>query len=1009
MTLRKKTLLIISATLLGLMGLLYASSRTIVLGSFVTLENDTVERDVRRSQSALDREQDTLIAAASQLAYSSDPASIDTRLSIPVFAANRLNMLALVDATGNAIYATGFDLQAQAKIPFPSEELGPVLRSVVESGNSSGIVMLPRGPLMVAVLPIQPTSGLAQGMILVGRFLDHAEILRIADEFDLLLNLYSLNDPDLPGDYRRASKDLSRLDDITIHPLSVRSVAGYRLISDLNGKPALILRVELPRTVYEQGQTSIWYFLLATIGAGLVFGIMMLILLEQAVLSRLSRLSASVEDVGLSSNLSSRVLDAGDDELSRLGKAVNRMLEALERSQNTLLGSEQRLRTVISNAPVILYALDSQGRFNFLEGRGLGGISPRDYMGRPLAELFGKSPPHTQVTHSTSDGALVVVTEANGLLFEMRQIPLMAPNGMITGTIGIATDITERSRAEAAEHEQHVMAEALRETAAALTSTLNLNEVLDRILSSVGRVMPHEAANIMLLEGDEAAVVRSRGYSERGLDLWINSLRFVASDVPVFRRMIQTAQSVVLPDTRLSTGWLAYPETGWVRSSISAPICLDGQVIGVLNLDSASSGFFSQEHMERLHVFADQAAVAIRNAQLFEAERYERLLAQTLQKTAETLAASSKLEDKLKVIAEQLEHVIHCDRAVILLEEGDGLDIFAENAQIFEAVQAGQPIILHEQEINGANLPGCDENTRAWIGMPLVAHDSIIGFLSVANSRAYTRREIDVIGAFAQQATLAVENARILSELETSLANLREAQSHLVRTARLSAAGEIAAGVAHQINNPLTTVIAESHLMLQDLDSGDPNRESLEAVLEAAQRAGTVVRRMLDLTRTHAYAMQPVDINYSLQSSLALIRAQIVPHVAQLDVNLAEPLPLVIASEQHLEDVWINLLINARDALRSRKDGVIRVTSRLSEDGDTVRVAVEDNGAGMSAEQASRIFEPFFTTKEYGTGLGLSICQDVITHHGGSISVESVEGQGTTFVVILPIESEGAV
>ncbi|HEX3053529.1 MAG TPA: ATP-binding protein, partial [Aggregatilineaceae bacterium] len=288
-------------------------------------------------------------------------------------------------------------------------------------------------------------------------------------------------------------------------------------------------------------------------------------------------------------------------------------------------------------------------------------------------------------------------------------------------------------------------------------------------------------------------------------------------------------------------------------------------------------------------------------------------------------------------------------------------------------------------------------------------HETIIGLLSVASAQHYTQREINVVAAFAQQAALAVENTRILSELETSLTNLREAQSQLVRTARLSAAGEIAAGVAHQINNPLTTVIAESHLMLQDIEADDPNRESLEAVLEAAQRAGTVVRRMLDLTRTHAYTMQPVDINTSLENSLALIRAQIVPHVARLEVDLAEHLPPVKASDQHLEDVWINLLINARDALRGRKDGMIRVSSRLSEDKQTICVTVEDNGAGMSAEQASRIFEPFFTTKEYGTGLGLSICQDVITHHGGTIRVESTEGWGTTFMVILPVNREGVV
>jgi signal transduction histidine kinase len=613
--------------------------------------------------------------------------------------------------------------------------------------------------------------------------------------------------------------------------------------------------------------------------------------------------------------------------------------------------------------------------------------------------------------------------EIAGLAFEIRHLPIISRNRII-GVIGVATDITERKRAEAAEHEQHMMAEALRDTAAALTSTLKLDEVLDRILTNLGRVVPHDTANIMLLEDGIASVARSQGYSGRGLDVWINMLRLPLAKSPELARMVAANQTLALS----WEGWLDAPEMAWVQSCASAPICLDGRVIGLLNLDSSTPNFFTHEEIERLRVFAAQAALAIRNAQIYEAERHERLLAQTLQKTAEALATSINLEGTLNQIVEQLGLVVRYDRVAIMLVEGDYLHVagargfpdidtmqqnlyhYSDIPQLQQAMTAGVPVVLNDIETNSEwmQLPGFQLETRSWIGMPLIAREVVIGFLSAASnqSNAYTRRDAEAVAAFAQQAALAVENARILHEFETSLEHLREAQFQLVRAARLSAAGEIAAGVAHQINNPLTTIFVESHLMLQDLAPEDPMVESAEAIQDAARRAGAAVRRMLDLTRSHAYQMTDLDINHSLQSSLSLIRAQLAPHITRLTVELAPGLPSIEASAEHLEDVWINLLLNARDAVKDQKDGMIRVTSRLHEAGNAIVVTIGDNGPGIPADFVGRVFEPFFTTKADGTGLGLSICHDVVTRHGGAIQVDSGPDRGTMFTIILPIVSD---
>ena len=197
-------------------------------------------------------------------------------------------------------------------------------------------------------------------------------------------------------------------------------------------------------------------------------------------------------------------------------------------------------------------------------------------------------------------------------------------------------------------------------------------------------------------------------------------------------------------------------------------------------------------------------------------------------------------------------------------------------------------------------------------------------------------------------------------------------------------------------------MIAEVHLLGLDISTDDPQRESVDAIRQAAERAGSVVQRLLDLTRVHDYVMEPLDVNQSLQNSIALIRAQIEPHITHLDVRLDDRLPLVNASRQHLEDVWLNLLLNARDALSTAENGMIRVSSAYDAATRLIRVTVQDNGPGIPPDQLKNIFEPFFTTKDYGTGLGLAICRDVVIRHSGQISVDSVQGQGTTFTITLP-------
>jgi len=192
------------------------------------------------------------------------------------------------------------------------------------------------------------------------------------------------------------------------------------------------------------------------------------------------------------------------------------------------------------------------------------------------------------------------------------------PGGGVNRVVIITEDITERKQMEQRETENRALAEALRDTAAALNSTLKLEEVLERILINVGRVVPHNAVNIMLLKDGIANITRIQGYKELGVEAALKSMQLPLADMTFLRRMAENGLPVIVADTSAEPEWVAIPETSWIRSYAGAPIRIKDEPVGFLNLDSAQKGFYTAAHAERLRAFADQAAIAIENARLYE-------------------------------------------------------------------------------------------------------------------------------------------------------------------------------------------------------------------------------------------------------------------------------------------------------------------------------------------------------------------------------------------------------
>jgi len=236
---------------------------------------------------------------------------------------------------------------------------------------------------------------------------------------------------------------------------------------------------------------------------------------------------------------------------------------------------------------------------------------------------------------------------------------------------------------------------------------------------------------------------------------------------------------------------------------------------------------------------------------------------------------------------------------------------------------------------------------------------------------------------------------------------MKKINSQLFRSEKLASLGKLAAGVAHEINNPLTGILTNSSLLLEDLPADDPRREDVEVMVHETIRCREIVKRLLDFARQTKPQKRLADINALIENIILLVRNQASFRNILIEKKLDE-IPEVLVDPDQIQQVFVNIILNAAEAMT--KGGVLTVTSGTSSSGEYLVIKIADTGPGISEEVRERIFDPFYTTKEHGTGLGLSISYGIVEQHGGTIGVESSLGKGSTFVIQLPVltnESNG--
>jgi len=571
--------------------------------------------------------------------------------------------------------------------------------------------------------------------------------------------------------------------------------------------------------------------------------------------------------------------------------------------------------------------------------------------------------------------------------------------------------------------------------------SLDERQTVSDALSIVCQALGTEAGMAYLLDADKNALFRCATW---GLEDTDPADLALAARIPLGRGL---AGRSVLSKAPIVAGVNDYSDPVWrkvllrkgVRTIMATPLTSRDTVQGAVCLLTRHDRPATKKDLSLLASIGGQLGVAVENARLFnQAQRRSQEL-EAINTVMQGLTQTLVLDDVLYRIHGQVTRLMKADVFFVglLNDEGDHvypklaidkgehqepppLPLTGGNSLIAYVVASGESLLFYDLRAQKQSLPApglvIGEEPRSWLGVPMILEDHIIGAMSVQSYSpdCFTEADRRVLSVIAQQTAAAISQARLFEQLQARMQDLQAAQARLMQSEKMAALGELVSGVAHELNNPLTAVIGYAQLLrLRDLD--DDTKHDLQRIYEAAQRSSQIATDLLTFARSYEPERSAVDINAALEQTLSLRAYEMRVHNIVLATELWQGLPLTVGDPHRLKQVFLNLIINAEQAMgEADGGGVLTVRSLMPADRPgIIHLEFEDSGPGINPEVMGRIFDPFFTTKEVGqgTGLGLSICYGIIAEHGGTIWAENLicgdgqDRQGAKFIIELPIVS----
>ena len=526
--------------------------------------------------------------------------------------------------------------------------------------------------------------------------------------------------------------------------------------------------------------------------------------------------------------------------------------------------------------------------------------------------------------------------------------------------------------------------EAIADIARAISGSLRLTDVMQLSLRHAMALLHARGATLALLREQQIVVVAALGAGEC----------LVGAPLPIEGSLsgqsVRERRAIICNDTRIAEAYGPTRIAAGIERLVIAPLFSSIGPIGVLSVINRDIAF-GEDDAVVLQRLADQVAVAVANAGLYEEAQ---AAAEQYRKASED---ERRARHKAAVSEARYTRLIESASDAIVTLDRDGR-LTSLNPALERACGRTRDALLHT-----AFAELIDPRDRAEV------------VAAIADTFRGERRHVDLrypavngeLRRCSLTLTPVVEDDQIDGVLGVvrDVTDERRLTEQLIQQEKLAAIGQLVSGVAHELNNPLASVLAFGQLLLMAPESAPADRAKLEAITQEARRAAKIVSNLLTFARQHQPERTVTDLNRVLQDTLELRQYALRVAGVEVEVKLDSALPPTWADPFQLQQVVLNLIVNAEHALATRdRDRRLRVISAQTKSGATLILRVADNGSGISPEILPRIFNPFFTTKPVGegTGLGLSISDGIIREHGGRITVDSRVGQGTTFTIELP-------
>lgn len=604
------------------------------------------------------------------------------------------------------------------------------------------------------------------------------------------------------------------------------------------------------------------------------------------------------------------------------------------------------------------------------------------------------------------------------------------------------------------------LAETMNDVGLALTSTLELPQVLDLVLDRLAQIVPYDRGSVMLLNGDEMEIAAARGFPEQGRLLQTRIP--LGDDNDIFRQIYLTQRPISIPDVLQRPDFRYVEGQPPARSWLGVPLIHQNAAVGMLSLARENPLPYSDDETMLANAFAVQAAIGLQNARLYDdmKQAYDhtvlelkgalasteeaRRLAETMNDVGLALTGTLELSQVLDLVLDRLAQIVPYDRGSVMMLRGDEMEIVAargfpeqsrprqirislvgDDNDIFRQIYLTQrPLSIPDvsqrpdfQHVQGLPL------ARSWLGVPLIHKNSAIGMLSLARESPlpYRDDEIMLANAFAGQAAIGIRNARLYEDMKRAYAQLE----------RMDRTKSDFIGVAsHELRTPLTSLRGSSQILLNDpaIQENPLHQELISTIYSGAVRLHEIVDSMLDMIKIDSRALQlypkPLSVSALIQTVCNGFARSVAARNLTLTVEDMQGLPEIEADLDALRKVFGHLVVNA---IKYTPDsGTITISGRAVASGEKdlpegIEVVVSDTGIGIAPESQELIFKKFYQTGELalhstsktqfkggGPGLGLAIARGIVEAHSGKLWVASPGFDeetcpGSKFYVFLPL------